>query len=173
MDATSTNLHNKVQVTTIEETESKEKDLDKNPLQGLISSAYHSQIASSTSLDNQDSLHIQNYGSLCQLTTTVNTIYVHMAPIQKPYESSEIYHQCSYNKKITTALTSHDEKATDVISVNANNGRLLSIMRAAESNSMQVDEIKKVKKMFCIHLGIILVCIILVAIYFTIMIYVT
>lgn len=165
------NLHDKVQATRIEETESKEKNLNKNPLQGLISSACHPQIVSSTSLDNQDSLRIQNYAILCQLTTTVNTTYVHMAPIQKPYASSEIYHQCSYNKKIATALTSYNE--TDVISVNANNERLLSIMRAAESNSMQADEIRDVKKMFCIHLAIILICIIIVAMYFTIAFYVT
>lgn len=169
-DAASMNANNEVSVTRIGEEESKEKDLDKNPLQGVIPP--NPQFASSTVSDNHDSLNIQNYGILCQLTTAVNTTYIHVEPIQKHYASSEMYHHCSYNNKMATALISHNQKAIDVISVNANNERLPST-RGAESNSMQVGENRNVKNFFCIHLGIILICIIIVAIYFTFIFFVT
>lgn len=81
MGAASMNANNEAPVTRIEETESKEIDLDKNPLQVVISPAYHPQIASSAISDNYDNLSIQNYGNVCQLSFAVNTTYVHVAPI--------------------------------------------------------------------------------------------
>lgn len=173
MDAASMNANNEVPVTRTEETESKEMDLDKNPLQGVIFPTYHPQFASSTISDNYDSLIIQNYGISCRLTCAVNTTYVHVAPIQKHEANSEMYHQCSFNNKMATALIPYNEKAIDVTSVNANNERLLSSTRGEESNSMQVDENRNVKNFFCIYLGIILICIIIVAIYFIFIFFVT
>lgn len=114
-------VNNKIPLTSIKKSEDEKMNLDESPLQRIIPSAYYPEILSSTRSENHDNLIVQNYGTLCQLTTVVNTTYIHVAPIQKHYVSCEINHHCSksisFNNKMSAASSSDNEDPMDMESV--------------------------------------------------------
>lgn len=120
MDIGPVDVNNKIPFTSIEETEDEKINLDESPLQRIIPSTYYPRILSSTRSENHDNLIAQNYGILCQLTTAVNTTYIHVAPIQKHYVSCEINHHSSksiyFNNKMSSASSSDNGDPMDVVS---------------------------------------------------------
>lgn len=162
MDIAPVDFNNKIPFRSIEETENEEMNWEENPLRRIIPSTYYPQILNSAISEHHDSLIVQNYGILCQLTSAVNTTYVHVAPIQKHSVSCEINHHCSksisFNNKMSAASVSNNgepmdivsegepmdivsvEEPMDVVSVEADNERSFSSAERTENYSSQMDE---------------------------------